>query len=59
MNPLEAGFIGLTLGAGGVIFAGLAWQIATETLKRYTDQQVREAKQDLREYVRDREEREY
>jgi len=44
---------GASIGAAAVIFAWLAWAMAKTELQQYTDEQVREAKQELREYARE------
>jgi|GEM_PF-6956818 len=44
---------GASIGAAAVVFAWLAWAMAKTELQKYTDEQVREAKQELREYARE------
>lgn len=53
MSELEMLGIGLMLGATVAVFAWLGWWAIKTEFQRYTDEQVREAKRELREYARE------
>lgn len=53
MDDLTLVTLGFTAGFAVPVFGWMVWDILRQNYQRYCDQQIREAKQELREYARD------